>query len=48
MMANEREKYFDEKPNATTASFYSSGTYRDIAAQYHKVFRTLVASSPYR
>ena len=48
IMANEREKYFDEKPNATTASFYNSGTYRDIAAQYHKVFRTLVASSPYR
>jgi hypothetical protein len=47
-MANERERYFDAKPKATTASFYNSETYRDIAKEYHSVFRRLIANSPYR
>ena len=47
-MANERERYFDAKPKATTASFYNSDNYRDIAKEYHSVFRRLIANSPYR
>jgi hypothetical protein len=48
MMANEREKYFEAKPNATSGSFYTSDNYKKIVREYQAVYTKLVLNSPYR
>jgi hypothetical protein len=49
-MADAKEQYFEENPKATTASFFTNknSPYREIVAQYHAVYRTLIDKSPYR
>jgi len=48
MMANEREKYFEAKPNATSGSFYTSDIYKKIVREYQAVYTKLVLNSPFR
>ena len=48
MMANEREKYFEAKPNATSGSFYTSDNYKKIVREYQAVYTKLVLNSPFR